>query len=371
MALVVDTHKHISNETEGRRYFPWQQRWHMSMSWAYSSIAGEDRGTPRNPEALYPRQTLRFSDPEGTWTIQDMDEGGVDVSICLPVDYDFSHGSESSIGIEEKQQHLAEMQEKYPGRIIGFTGPDPRRPGAAEIMTRGIKEYGLKGLKLIPKAGYYMWQEDVYRLLDVALDLDVPVAMCTQPTGGGYNRVRFADPMHVDDAVSDFPDVKFIILHSGAPLMEFFEKALLVASRNHNVYLQFDFWITGFFWALGMIPGFLSNGEAVVRLLARARDIVGARNMLYGSDTWSGPAIHGENMFRRGSGVTLQGVITWMRNLPNTADKYGLSFTSPEVDEILGENAGRLLGIRDDPEAKIPHRYGWHRRSPTPFRGGV
>ena len=55
MALVVDTHKHISNETEGRRYFPWQQRWHMSMSWAYSSIGGEDRGTPRNPEALYPR----------------------------------------------------------------------------------------------------------------------------------------------------------------------------------------------------------------------------------------------------------------------------------------------------------------------------
>ena len=370
MAIVVDMHKHISTATEGRSYFPWQQRWHVCMNWAYGKEARK-LGDPRDPEALYPRQDIRMADPEGKWAVQDMDEGGVDVSVCLPIDYSFSHGSESSIGIEEKQQHLAEMQEKYPGRIIGFAGPDPRRPGAVEILTRGIKEYGLKGLKLIPKAGYYMWQEDVYRLLDVAHELDIPVAACTQPSGGGYNRTRFADPMHVDDAVCDFPDVKFIILHAGAPLMEFFEKALLVASRNHNVYLQFDFWIHGFFGVPKFIPNFKTDAESVGRLLGRARDVVGAHNMLYGTDTHSGPSVHGDTLFRRDSGFNLGGAIAWLRDLPNTARQYGVDFTNEEVDMILGESAARLLGIKEYPKRETPHTFGWKRRSPSVYRGGA
>lgn len=256
MAIVVDMHKHISTATEGRSYFPWQQRWHVCMNWAYGKEARK-LGDPRDPEALYPRQDIRMADPEGKWAVQDMDEGGVDVSVCLPIDYSFSHGSESSIGIEEKQQHLAEMQEKYPGRIIGFAGPDPRRPGAVEILTRGI------------------------------------------------------------------------------------------------------------------IPNFKTDAESVGRLLGRARDVVGAHNMLYGTDTHSGPSVHGDTLFRRDSGFNLGGAIAWLRDLPNTARQYGVDFTNEEVDMILGESAARLLGIKEYPKRETPHTFGWKRRSPSVYRGGA
>ena len=87
-----------------------------------------------------------MSDPDGTYTIANMDDQGVDVSICLPVDYDLNFGEESPLSIEEKHQHLGELQKRYPGRIVALAGPDPRRTGALDIFKRGIREHGLQGL---------------------------------------------------------------------------------------------------------------------------------------------------------------------------------------------------------------------------------
>ena len=97
MGLTIDNHMHINNEVPGKKYFPWQQTWLVCMRWAYNG-SGYYGGTPdggrppfdRDPNALYPRQGLRFADPEGTYTIAAMDEGGIDMSVILPIDYDFS-----------------------------------------------------------------------------------------------------------------------------------------------------------------------------------------------------------------------------------------------------------------------------------------
>jgi len=370
MGIVIDMHKHLTSGTENRPYFPWRQQWHVSMDWAYGALGGGRPPFDRDPQSLYPKQELRYSDPEGTWTIKSMDEGGVDVSVCLVIDYDYSWGSDSVIQPDEKNRHMSTMQEKYPGRIFGFAGVDPRRPGAPDIFEKAIKEHKLRGLKLIPKAGFYPWQEEVYRLLDIAQDYDVPVAICTQPSGGGYNRMRFADPIHVDDAIGDFPDIKFILLHAGAPLSHFFENALLAASRNPNVSLQLDFWIHGFI-GTALIPSFISDEEAVVRRIAHARDVLGAHRIMWGTDTFSGPRTHGKNLFGSKSGFTLAEVVTWLRNLPDVARKYGIRFSADEVDLILGGNAARILGLDQPAEWQIPHKFGYRRRSPPPFRGGV
>ncbi|MBI2165831.1 MAG: amidohydrolase family protein [Chloroflexi bacterium] len=369
MARVIDFHKHITNETADRKYYPWQQTWHVCMMWAYGGRKGTMKPPfLRDPQTLYPRQGLRIADPEGKWTVQDMDEAGVDASVALPVDYDFSWGSHSDIQIEEKHQHLSELQKKYPGRIFGFAGPDPRRPGAVDIFTRGIKEHGLRGLKLIPKTGYYPWQEEVYQLLDRALELGVPAAICTQPSGGGYNRMRFSDPIHVDDAIGDFPDLTIVMLHAGAPIRHFFENALWSACNNINAYLQLDFWLRGFDGSK-MLPSFTMDEEAVIRLLARARDVVGAHKLLFGTDSHSGPSMHGRNLFGSATGFSYKELVDWLKKLPERAARYGITFSSEEVDWFLGENSARILGIGKDSAWDIPHKYGFKRRSPIAFRG--
>ena len=120
--MVIDTHVHLYTGTPGKKYFPTRQTWHVCMGWAY-----RDAPYTRDPAALYDRQETRMSDPDGTYTIGNMDDQGVDVSICLPVDYDLNFGEESPVSIEEKHQHLGELQRKYPGRIVAVAGPDPRR----------------------------------------------------------------------------------------------------------------------------------------------------------------------------------------------------------------------------------------------------
>ena len=373
MGLVMDTHKHMIGQGDAKRkYFPWQQTWHQSLNWAYGAVA-PNRGMPpfeRDPSILYPKMMSRLDDPEGEWTLKDMDDAGVDASLLLPIDYDFSWGSASDITIEEKHEHLSYIQEKYPGRYFGLAGPDPRRPGAVDIFNRGIKNLKLNGLKMIPKMGFYVWDEKAYQLFERCLEYDVPAFVCTQPEGGGYNRVRFTDPIHLDDVIGDFPDMKLVCLHAGAPLYDYLEHALLVCARGNNTAISLDMWLWGFEMLVpNFIPNIMTGEEAVVTMLARARDTLGAHRIMWGTDTFSGPRVNGRNVFGHATGFGMTELVDWLRRLPETAAKYGKSFTKEEVDLILGENASRFLGIKEYPEWKRPHRYEYSRRMPPPFRG--
>jgi predicted TIM-barrel fold metal-dependent hydrolase len=372
MGLIIDTHKHINCQSDDKKYFPWQHTWYSCMVWAYGPTSPRQGRPPfeRDPTALVAKQGARFADPDGSWTIADMDESGVDVSVLLPIDYDYVWGSDSGITIHEKHEHVAELQRQFPTRFIALAGPDPRRPGAVDTFVRGVRDLGLRGLKLIPKAGFYPWDERAYMLYDKCVELDVPVFVCTQPEGGGYDRIRFTDPIHLDDVVADYPDLKLVLLHAGAPLYDYFEHALLVASRAINASISLDMWLYGYdFLVPHFIPNFLSDEESVVRLVARARDVLGAHRIMWGSDTHSGPRIHGTNIFDKAMGFGIKTVVDFVRELPATAAQYGKAFSQDDVDLILGENASRILAFREYPEWQRPHTYGWRRLSPPPAKG--
>ena len=103
--MVVDAHVHLYTGTPEKKYFPTRQTWHTCMRWAHQSAPYD-----RDPASLYPRQETRMSDPDGTYTITNMDDQGVDAAIVLPVDYDLTFGEESPLSIDEKHQHLGELQ---------------------------------------------------------------------------------------------------------------------------------------------------------------------------------------------------------------------------------------------------------------------
>ena len=341
------------------------------MNWAYGGLAPRHGQPPfeRRADALIDKQGLRIADPTGEHTIKDMDEAGVDVAVLLPIDYDFSWGSPSEITIEEKHQHLSEMQEKYPGRFVALAGPDPRRPGVVEIFERAIEEHKLQGLKLIPKAGYYPWDERIFPLYERCLDYAVPVAICTQPDGGGYNRDRFAQPVHLSDVVAEYPDLKLVVLHAGAPLYHWLEESINAVARNTNAVISLDMWIRGFSPAPAMIPSFASDEEAVIRIIHRVREVMGAHRIMWGTDSHHGPASNGKDLFGRATGYGETEMVRWLKKLPENAAKYGITFTQEETDLILGDNAGRVFGIDEYPEWRRAENYRQRRRLPSPFKG--
>ena len=197
----------------------------------------------------------------------------------------------------------------------------------------------------------------------------MPVFTCTEAAGGGYRYSRFSEPIHVGDMMAEFPDMQVVMLHAGYPFYHWFEESLNEAAISTNMYVQFDFWVYGIAAlpnATALTPNFRTNEEAVVRMLHKAKSVVGARCVLFGTDSFQGPSFHDEHSVWH---VGLKNLVDWWKSLPETGKKYGCDFTVEEVDLMLGGNAERLLGLEKRPEWEREHKYGWTYRYPSPNHG--
>ena len=84
--MIIDAHQHMFPGIPGKNYFPWQQGWFMAMFRAYQGKPPYDF----DPKRRFGAHEGRMSDPEGTYTLSSMDEGGVDAAVLLPIDYDYA-----------------------------------------------------------------------------------------------------------------------------------------------------------------------------------------------------------------------------------------------------------------------------------------
>ena len=71
-----------------------------------------------------------------------------------------------------------------------------------------------------------------YRLAE---KYDVPVVFHTGDTYSTEGKLKYSDPLTIDEVAVDFPKVKFVIAHIGNPWIQ---SAAEVAYKNPNVYLE-------------------------------------------------------------------------------------------------------------------------------------
>jgi hypothetical protein len=81
--------------------------------------------------------------------------------------------------------------------------------------------------------------EPVYRLAE---KYDVPVVFHTGDTNSTKAKLKFADPLTIDEVAVDHPKVNFVIAHCGNPWIE---SAAEVAYKNPNVYIECSALLTG------------------------------------------------------------------------------------------------------------------------------
>jgi hypothetical protein len=79
---------------------------------------------------------------------------------------------------------------------------------------------------------YDLRYEPVYRL---AQKYDVPVVFHTGDTNSTRAKLKFADPLTIDEVAVEHPKVNFVIAHCGNPWIE---SAAEVAYKNPNVYVE-------------------------------------------------------------------------------------------------------------------------------------
>ena len=306
--MIIDAHTHLMSPN-----FMAKPYWD---SWVRIFSALSNR-----PKEAIEKRLPDFWDETGELLIKDMDEAGVDQSWIAVLDHGLAKPvGEAKYSINELNRIYAEIAKKSSNRLVAFAGVDPRREGAVELLETCVKEWGMKGLKLLPAAGFYPNDENCYRLYAKADELGIPVLVHTGPeTIPLYS--KYCQPIYLDDVANDFPSLTVILAHAG---FCWWHEALNIASTKPNVYLDLAGWQ----------PKVQRHAvEQFYTPLRTMIDSIGPSRILFGSD-W--PALR---LLKGGEA----GWVKAFTNLPEALLKEAdITFTKDEMDAILGGNAARL-----------------------------
>lgn len=150
-------------------------------------------------------------------------------------------------------EEVAESCAAHPDVLIPFASIDPHkgRAGAREAR-RLVAEYGVRGFKFHPSLQAFSPDDRMaYPLYEVIEELGVPALFHTGQTGigagvpgGGGIRLRYSNPMLVDDVAVDFPELRIILAHPSFPWQD---EALAVATHKPYVHIDLSGWSPKYF----------------------------------------------------------------------------------------------------------------------------
>jgi predicted TIM-barrel fold metal-dependent hydrolase len=212
-------------------------------------------------------------------------------------------------------EEIAELAAENADVLIPFASVDPAR-GDAGVKTarRLIEDYGVRGFKFHPSTqAFFPNDRAAYPLYEVIAEHGLIALFHTGQTGvgagmrgGGGIRLKYANPMHIDDVAVDFPDMKIILAHPSFPWQD---EALAVATHKPQVYIDLSGWSPKYF-----PPQLVHYANTLLR-----------KKVLFGSDF---PVITPER---------------WLRDFDNIDIR-------PEARPlILKDNAARLFGLAPTP----------------------
>ena len=150
-------------------------------------------------------------------------------------------------------EEIAELAGKNSDVAIPFASISPHRgkEGVAEAR-RLIKDFGVRGFKFHPSVQEFFPDDELaYPLYEVIAEAKLPALFHTGQTGVGANtrggggiRLKYSNPLHLDDVAADFPDMPIVLAHPSFPWQE---EALSVATHKPQVYIDLSGWSPKYF----------------------------------------------------------------------------------------------------------------------------
>src|SRR5262245_48361256 len=149
--------------------------------------------------------------------------------------------------------YVADVVKKYPGQFVGFASVDPWKGKLAlRELERSVVELGLRGLKLHPTTqAFFPNDERFYPLWAKCSELGVPVVFHTGQNavragtpGGAGLKLKYAQPLLIDDVAADFPDLRIVMAHPAVPWQE---EQLSIALHKANVFIDLSGWSPKYF----------------------------------------------------------------------------------------------------------------------------
>jgi uncharacterized protein len=136
---------------------------------------------------------------------------------------------------------------------IAFASLDPNRgTDAVHEARRLVSEGRVRGLKLHPPLQQFVPNDRLaYSLYEVFAEARLPVLFHTghsgigtgMPGGGGI-RLKYGNPMPIDDVAVDFPEMPIILAHPSFPWQD---EAISICLHKPTVYIDLSGWSPKYF----------------------------------------------------------------------------------------------------------------------------
>jgi len=150
--------------------------------------------------------------------------------------------------------HIAEGVRKNPDVFLGFCIVDPWHGKAAiQEIRRCKEELGLHGIGEFNPARQHFYPNDprFYPIWEEAQRLGMPIlfhggmAAAGAGTPGGMGvKLKYSQPIFLDDVAADFPELKIISAH---PTWPWTEESLAIARHKSNFFIDLSGWAPKYF----------------------------------------------------------------------------------------------------------------------------
>ena len=136
---------------------------------------------------------------------------------------------------------------------MSFGSIDPARAAAGIRAARTlVTDHGVRGFKFHPSIQAFEPNDRQHYPLWAELEgLGVPALFHTGQTGIGSGlpggrgiKLRYSDPMLLDDVAADFPGLTIVMAHPSVPWQD---AAIAVAQHKANVYIDLSGWSPKYF----------------------------------------------------------------------------------------------------------------------------
>jgi hypothetical protein len=224
------------------------------------------------------------------------------------------------------EDSVATAVSSYPERFAGYFMLDPTQSDAVERVSRAAENKALHCICLFPAMHRYSVGDPLLKpVLEIASTSRLAVFVHCGVLSVGVRKklglpslfdITFSNPLHLHPVALRFPEIRFVIPHFGAGMLR---EALMVADLCPNVWLDTS---SSNAWMR-------YEGLDLKTVFRRALDVVGARRLLFGSDS---------SFFPRGWNVEILdaqiGALT------------AIGVSGDEARQIFGLNLEALVGLR-------------------------
>jgi predicted TIM-barrel fold metal-dependent hydrolase len=165
----------------------------------------------------------------------------------------FTVDDESGMGRKRLgNAEVLEAASANPDVLIPFGSVDPHKGKLGVRMARELIDAGVRGFKFHPNTqAFWPNDRDFYPLYEVIAEAGLIALFHSGTTGigagmpgGGRVRLKYSNPMCIDDVAADFPELDIILAHPSFPWQE---EALAIAVHKPNVYIDLSGWSPKYF----------------------------------------------------------------------------------------------------------------------------